>query len=211
MVLIGTGASGIQRLPPLAESAKQVYVFQRTPRPSGAGEPPTQRIRRRTRARLATSPHGQLSGHHARAPVDEGDQIDDGWTHHYAVVNNPPRRKGMSLSRVHRDAPKPSTTSHGRDRRRVEQLVEDPDTAEILKPTTATSVSGPASTTSTSQPTTINVAFVDCPAGMECITEDGPVVTAESTSRRIVYGTGFEPERTPLIAGPAMTSSGVEA
>ena len=31
VALIGTGASGIQCLPPLAEAAKHVYVFQRTP------------------------------------------------------------------------------------------------------------------------------------------------------------------------------------
>src|ERR1043165_7374676 len=31
VALVGVGASGIQALPPLAESAKHVYVFQRTP------------------------------------------------------------------------------------------------------------------------------------------------------------------------------------
>ena len=36
VALIGTGASGIQCVPPLAESAEHVYVFQRTP--SAIGE-----------------------------------------------------------------------------------------------------------------------------------------------------------------------------
>ena len=40
--LVGTGASGIQCLPPLAEAAKHVYVFQRTPSAIGVrGNGPT--------------------------------------------------------------------------------------------------------------------------------------------------------------------------
>ena len=40
--LVGVGASGIQALPPLADSAKHVYVFQRTPSAIGVrGNVPT--------------------------------------------------------------------------------------------------------------------------------------------------------------------------
>ena len=43
MALIGTGASGIQAVPPLAEGAKHVYVFQRTPSAIGErGNRPTE-------------------------------------------------------------------------------------------------------------------------------------------------------------------------
>ncbi|MGZ5395513.1 MAG: flavin-containing monooxygenase, partial [Mycobacterium sp.] len=42
VALIGTGASGLQALPPLAEAAKHVYVFQRTPSAIGVrGNRPT--------------------------------------------------------------------------------------------------------------------------------------------------------------------------
>ena len=40
--MFGTGATGIQCLPPLAESAEHVYVFQRTPSAIGVrGNRPT--------------------------------------------------------------------------------------------------------------------------------------------------------------------------
>ena len=47
--LIGTGATGIQCLPPLAEAAKHVYVFQRTPSAIGVrgNRPDRARLRRR--------------------------------------------------------------------------------------------------------------------------------------------------------------------
>ena len=64
MALVGTGASGIQCLPPLAESAKQVYVFQRTPSAIGErGNRPTDAgFADDARAGLAAGPHGQLPG-----------------------------------------------------------------------------------------------------------------------------------------------------
>src|ERR1700681_1884070 len=89
--LMGTGASGIQCLAPLAESAKHVYVFQRTP--SAIGE----RGNRPTDPDFAHS----LEPGWQRARMDnfqsimlgrpvEGHQVDDGWTHHYAAVQNVP-------------------------------------------------------------------------------------------------------------------------
>ena len=64
----------------------------------------------------------------------EEDQVDDGWTHHYAVVNNPPRKKGMSLAEYIENAEAIDFRIMDEHRRRVEELVEDPETAEILKP-----------------------------------------------------------------------------
>ena len=94
VALLGTGASGIQAVPPLAESAKHLYVFQRTP--SAIGE----RGNRPTEADFGKDfePGWQ------RARMDnfqaimmgravEVDQVDDGWTHHYAAVNNPPCKR----------------------------------------------------------------------------------------------------------------------
>ncbi len=44
-----------------------------------------------------------------------------------------------------------------------------------------------------------NVELVDCPAGFDRITERGPVVGGtEYTVDCLIYGTGFEPEVTPL-------------
>ena len=67
--LIGTGATGIQCLPPLAEAAKHVYVFQRTPSAIGVrGNRPTDPdFADGAGAGLAAGPDGQLPGDHARA------------------------------------------------------------------------------------------------------------------------------------------------
>ena len=66
-------------------------------------------------------------------PVD-GDLIDDGWTHHYAAVHHPPRWKGMTLEEYMRGAEELDFGIMEEHRRRVEELVADPATAEILKP-----------------------------------------------------------------------------
>ena len=67
VALLGTGATGIQCVPPLAESAKHVYVFQRTPSAIGErGNRPTEPdFADGLRAGLAAGPDGQLPGHHA--------------------------------------------------------------------------------------------------------------------------------------------------
>ena len=65
--LIGTGATGIQCLPPLAEAAKHVYVFQRTPSAIGVrGNRPTDpAFAEGLAAGLAAGPDGQLPVDHA--------------------------------------------------------------------------------------------------------------------------------------------------
>src|SRR6516225_3934484 len=85
VALIGVGASGIQCLPPLAESAKRVYVFQRTPSAIGV------------RGNRPTAPDfaDELDPGWQKARMDnfqaiilgrpvDVDQVDDGWTHHWA-------------------------------------------------------------------------------------------------------------------------------
>ena len=81
-------------------------------------------------------------------PVD-GDLTDDGWTHHYAAVHNPPRRKGMSIEEYMRGAEELDFGIMEEHRQRVAELVPTPTSAESSSPTTGTSASGRASTTST--------------------------------------------------------------
>ena len=201
VALIGTGASGIQCLAPLANSAKQVYVFQRTPSAIGVrGNRPT--------------PDGfadTLEPGWQRARMDnfqaimigrsvENDQIDDGWTHHYAVVNNPPRHRGMSRAEYIENAETIDFEVMDEHRRRVEALVADPETAEILKPYYRYICKRPCFHDEyLSAYNSPNVTLIDCPAGMDRITEGGPVVNGQEYEVDcIIYGTGFEPERTPL-------------
>ena len=201
VALIGTGASGIQVLPPLAASAKHVYVFQRTP--SAIGE----------RGNRSTEPEfaDRLEPGWQKARMDnfqaimvgrsvDEDQVDDGWTHHYALVNNPPRRPGMTLAEFIENAEAIDYAVMEEHRHRVEELVEDPETAEILKPYYRYICKRPCFHDEyLSAYNCPNVTLVDCPAGLERITETGPVVSGQLYEVDcIIYGTGFEPERTPL-------------
>ena len=200
--LIGTGASGIQCVPPLAESAKHLYVFQRTP--SAIGE----RGNRPTHPDFA---HGLEPGWQ-RARMDnfqgilmgrpaEVDQVDDGWTQHYAAVQHPPRADGMTMTEYLRSAEALDYGIMETHRLRVEELVADPATAEILKPYYRYLCKRPCFhdeyLLAFNNP---NVTLIDCPAGIERITEQGPVVDGQQYEVDcIIYGTGFEAELTPLF------------
>ena len=200
--LIGTGASGIQCVPPLAESAKHLYVFQRTPsaigergnRPTDPGfanglEPGWQRTRM-----------DNFQGIMLGRPV-EVDEVDDGWTHHYAAVQNVPRVEGMTAADYMRNAEELDYGIMEAHRHRVEELVADPATAEILKPYYRYLCKRPCFhdeyLLAFNSP---NVTLIDCPAGIERITEQGPVVDGQQYEVDcIIYGTGFEAELTPLF------------
>jgi cation diffusion facilitator CzcD-associated flavoprotein CzcO len=200
--LIGTGASGIQCVPPLAESAKQLYVFQRTP--SAVGE----------RGNRPTDPgfgHGFEPGWQ-RARMDnfqgimmgrptEVDQVDDGWTHHYAAVHHPPRAEGMTMADFLRAGEELDYQIMETHRHRIEELVADPVKAEVLKPYYRYLCKRPCFhdeyLPAFNNP---NVTLIDCPAGFDRITEQGPVVDGQQYEVDcIIYGTGFEAELTPLF------------
>ena len=96
--IIGTGASAIQAIPPLAESSKHLYVFQRTPGAVGV---------RANRPTTTSSPASLQPGWHRERnenfqavmlgqPVDV-DLVDDSWCHHFARINNQPFEPGMTM------------------------------------------------------------------------------------------------------------------
>ncbi|HXQ76219.1 MAG TPA: NAD(P)/FAD-dependent oxidoreductase [Acidimicrobiales bacterium] len=200
--LMGTGATGIQCVPPLAESAKHLYVFQRTP--SAIGE----------RGNRPTDPDFALGLEPGwqRARMDnfqsimlgrpaEVDLVDDGWTHDYAAAQHPPRAEGMTTAEYLRSAEELDYQIMEAHRRRVEELVADPATAEILKPLYRYLCKRPCFhdeyLLAFNNP---KVTLIDCPAGIERITEQGPVVDGHQYEVDcIIYGTGFEAELTPLF------------
>jgi cation diffusion facilitator CzcD-associated flavoprotein CzcO len=201
VALVGTGATGIQCLPPLAESAKQVYVFQRTPSAIGVrGNQPT----RPDFARSLTSGWQRERMDNFQAimlgrPVDT-DLVDDGWTRHYAAVHHPPRPKGMGIAEYMRAAEELDYSIMEEHRARVAGLVADPATAEILKPYYRYLCKRPCFhdeyLESFNRP---NVTLVDCPSGFDRIAEEGPVVNGRQYEVDcIIYATGFEAELTPL-------------
>jgi cyclohexanone monooxygenase len=129
--IIGTGATAVQVVPRLADSAKELFVFQRTPAPVGErGNEPTdpewfaslppgwqaERIRNFVALMAGAEP--------------EEDLVADGWTRMLYVDT---RRKPAS--------PEDAATLERIDfedmetiRQRVDAIVEDPATAERLKP-----------------------------------------------------------------------------
>ena len=200
--LIGTGASGIQCVPPLAESAEHLYVFQRTP--SAIGE----------RGNRPTDPDFALDLEPSwqRARMDnfqaiimgrpvEADLVDDGWTHHYAAVQHPPRTEGMTMEEYLRSAEEFDYSIMETHRHRIDELVSDPAKADILKPYYRYLCKRPCFhdeyLPAFNNP---NVTLIDCPAGIDRITERGPVVEVKQYDVDcIIYGTGFEAELTPIF------------
>jgi cation diffusion facilitator CzcD-associated flavoprotein CzcO len=202
VAFIGTGASGIQCVPPLAASAKRLYVFQRTPSAVGV------------RGNRITDPHfsDALDPGWQRTRWDnfqaimlgrrvEGDLVDDGWTHDYAAVHHPPRHKGMTVAEYLQGGEELDFSIMEAHRRRIDELVADPATAEILKPYYRYLCKRPCFHDEYLQAfNNANVTLIDCPSGIERITERGPVVAGKQYEVDcIIYGTGFEPELTPLF------------
>jgi cyclohexanone monooxygenase/pentalenolactone D synthase len=201
VAVLGTGASGIQCVPPLVESAKHVYVFQRTPSAIGV------RGNRPTDARFGEQlgpgwQQARMDNFQAimlGLPVDD-DLVDDGWTHHFAAVNHPKVVEGMTGADIARRGEELDYEVMEEHRRRVEELVSDPVKADILKPYYRYICKRPCFHDEyLSAFNAPNITLIDCPGGIERITEKGPVVDGEQYEVDcIVYGTGFEPEQTPL-------------
>jgi cation diffusion facilitator CzcD-associated flavoprotein CzcO len=200
--LIGTGATGIQCVPALADSAKHLYVFQRTPSAIGErGNRPTdpdfaQGLEPGWQRDRMDNFQAIMMGR----PV-EVDHVDDGWTHHYAAVHHPPRWEGMTTAEFVRSGEDLDYQIMEAHRRRIEELVGDPAKAEILKPYYRYLCKRPCFhdeyLPAIDNP---NVTLVDCPGGIERITEEGPVIDGKQYELDcIIYGTGFEAELTPLF------------
>jgi cation diffusion facilitator CzcD-associated flavoprotein CzcO len=129
--IIGTGATAVQAVPRLAAAAKEVYVFQRTPSAVGQRDNgPTdeawfrslqpgwqaERIRNFTQAVTGAKP--------------ERDLVGDGWTKvmwedTQTKVDSPDEAEALELS---------DFETMEMLRRRVDEIIEDPDTAAKLKP-----------------------------------------------------------------------------
>ena len=201
VAVLGTGASGIQCVPPLVESAKHVYVFQRTPSAIGVrGNRPTDaEFGDRLEPGWQQARMDNFQAIMLGLPVED-DLVDDGWTHHFAAVNHPGVVDGMTGADIARRGEELDFEVMEEHRRRVEELVSDPVKADILKPYYRYICKRPCFHDEyLSAFNAPNITLVDCPAGIERINEKGPVVDGvQYEVDCIVYGTGFEPEQTPL-------------
>ncbi|HWD49351.1 MAG TPA: NAD(P)/FAD-dependent oxidoreductase [Rhizomicrobium sp.] len=196
--IIGTGATSVQCVPHLGESAKQLYVFQRTPSSIDV------RNNRKTDPEWVKSlqPGWQqarmdnfnelLSG----IPQKE-DLVNDGWTDIIVNLGVIARNRSAKAGAVN-----PGELLELADYRKMEQIraraeeiVNDPNVAESLKPYYRQFCKRPCfhddylPTFNRS-----NVTLVDTQGqGVERITEKGIVANGKEYELDcIVYGTGFE-------------------
>ncbi|MCB9373653.1 MAG: NAD(P)/FAD-dependent oxidoreductase [Microthrixaceae bacterium] len=148
------------------------------------------------RASQALEPVGNAGGQlqaMLRLPGPGRDLIDDGWTHHYAAAQHPPRRPdaGSGTCEGRR------STSLRMGRTRLQSLVHEPTAAQAWpRYLCKRPCFHDEFLSAFNEP---NVTLVDCPGGFDRIAPEGPVV--EGTTYPVdllVLGTGFEPELTPL-------------
>jgi len=190
--IIGTGATAVQVVPKLAESAKELYVFQRTAACVGArNNKPTdpewfkslkpgwqaERLRNFTMAITGAQP--------------EVDLVDDEWTKmlwHDTKKMPENDEEAAELERI-------DFENMERIRRRIEDSIDDPHTAELLKPWYGQNCKRPCFhdeyLPAFNRP---NVHLVDTDGrGVDQITENGPVVEGvEYPVDLLVFASGFE-------------------
>ncbi len=199
VAIIGTGATAVQCVPHVGETAQQLYVFQRTP--SGVdvrGNSPTDPDWAANlepgwqKARMENF-NSLVSG-----VPQEVDLVDDGWTDLIGKMLEM-LRNGASEDGNGRTLPEIMELANfekmNEIRARVDELVDKPDAAEALKPYYQMFCKRPCFhddyLPTFNRP---NVELVDTDGrGVERITEKGLVVNGQEYEVDcIIFGTGFE-------------------
>lgn len=214
--IIGTGATSVQVVPALAEWAKELYVFQRTP------SAVDRRDNRKTEAewwqREVQSKPGWQKARRANfnafltniSPKPATNLVGDGWTtmlSYSALVGNPDAAEALSRDQAGIEAY--AATLHALDlprqeqiRRRVEETVKDPATADKLKPWYPGWCKRPCFhdeyLETFNRP---NVTLVDTDGrGVESITPNGVVINGKEYKIDVlILGTGY---RSPFLRSP---------
>jgi cation diffusion facilitator CzcD-associated flavoprotein CzcO len=199
--IIGTGASAIQAIPPLAESSQHLYVFQRTPAAVGVrgNHPTTEEFRESLRPGWQRERNENFQAVMLGRAVDV-DLVDDSWCHHFARIISPPFEEGMTMEDFMLRVEEFDFEVMEFHRQRIREFIPDAEKVEALMPYYKYSCRRPLFhdeyLPALARP---NVTIVDCPTGIDCVTERGVVVGGhEYELDCIVYATGFEPEVTPL-------------
>ncbi|MDA1298808.1 MAG: NAD(P)/FAD-dependent oxidoreductase [Proteobacteria bacterium] len=197
VAIIGTGATAIQCVPFLGETAKQLYVIQRTPSTVDVrGNSPTdpewaETLEPGWQKQRMENFNALISG-----IPQEQDLVDDGWTDLIGKMIHQFRKakEGENLSVA--DMMELANFEKMEEiRARVDELVEDPEVAEKLKPYYQMFCKRPTFNDgylpTFNRP---NVELVDTNGqGVERITEKGVVVAGvEYEVDCIIFSTGFE-------------------
>lgn len=201
VAVIGTGATAVQCIPFLARHAKHLYVFQRTPAAvDAANNSPTDPDFAKSlkpgwqEKRLAQFLKGAFKGF---APGEE-DPICDGWSEinrnlaaRLDAMGNPP----LTPEQLNALREEEDFKVMERLRRRVESIVKDKETADLLKPWRT--MPGRPFFSDDYLPTfnRTNVTLVDVSTmkGVERATETGLVAGGKDYPVDcIIYATGFQ-------------------
>ena len=195
VAIIGTGATAIQAVPPLARDAQHLYVVQRTPSSVDArGNAPTDpdwaaSLKPGWQKRRIESFTAQFTDR-----LDIPNEVDDGWT----VLANAVRGKlagGRPLSEAGAMLQEADFEKMAQIRQRIGTIVEDQETADALKPWFSLFCKRPCFHDEYLQTFNRgNVTLVDTQGkGVERITAKGFVVGGmEYEVDCIIYATGFE-------------------
>ena len=197
MAIIGTGATAIQCVPFLGEAAEHLYVFQRTPSTVDVrGNSPTdptwaEGLQPGWQKHRMENFNSMISG----VPQEE-DLVNDGWTDLIGkMINQFQNAKADSNMSLEQMIEMANFEKMEEIRARVDELVEDDDVAEKLKPYYKMFCKRPTFNDDY-LPTfnRSNVTLVDTDGqGVERITEKGLVVDGvEYEVDCIIYSTGFE-------------------
>ena len=197
IAIIGTGATAIQCVPFLGEAAEHLYVFQRTPSTVDVrGNSPTdpawaEGLQPGWQKHRMENFNSMISG----VPQEE-DLVNDGWTDLIGkMINQFQNAKADSNMSLEQMIEMANFEKMEEIRARVDELVEDDDVAEKLKPYYKMFCKRPTFNDDY-LPTfnRSNVTLVDTDGqGVERITETGLVVDGvEYEVDCIIYSTGFE-------------------
>jgi cation diffusion facilitator CzcD-associated flavoprotein CzcO len=195
--IIGTGATAVQAIPHLGEAAQHLYVFQRTPssvdvrgnRPTDPNwaaslEPGWQRKRMDNFNILVSGGH------------QDEDLVADGWTDIFrSLLTLPKFDEPIAPEEFAKYMEVADMKKMEQVRRRAEELVADPSTAEALKPYYRQFCKRPTFNDEYLQTfNRPNVTLVDTQGhGVSRITERGVVVDGKEYELDcIIFATGFE-------------------
>ncbi|CAL9613786.1 Baeyer-Villiger monooxygenase [Streptomyces sp. enrichment culture] len=196
--VVGTGATGVQVVPKLAEDAEHLYVFQRTPSTVDV------RANRRTTARdVGADRHGwarERRDNFLRVTSGEDveqDLVADRWTRSALLLEKllPSFRRQGDRAAFEAAYEIADALKMNEIRARVEQIVTDPDTAGKLKPWYRYACKRPTFSDLYLQAfNRDNVTLVDTADthGIERMTERGVVVgDTEYELDCLIFATGF--------------------
>ncbi len=197
--IIGTGATSVQCVPHVGESAEHLYVFQRTPSSIDVKDNPTTDPEWQASLKPGWHQHRMDNFNSLVSGIPQAeDLVHDGWTDLIGklVVGLRKGTSGISSAKDLAVAVEVADFEKMEEiRARVESIVEDPETAEALKPYYRQFCKRPCFHNeyldTFNRP---NVTLVDTQGkGVERITKKGVVVDGQEYELDcLIYASGFE-------------------